>query len=240
MSSSRATSPEPDTAVHRPAAPGTGRPERTEQRTGGPGPPGPATGLYLYGVVRSRSWRGTQSGTGEEELVKVRYRDLEALGRTAPFELPSMDDTSLSAHQRVVEGVMRRGTILPAPYGLVFRGRRPLVRFLEDQYIVLDEGLAFLEGHWELRLHITAAEPGEASPEASDVAMHIYSELRRFARAAIPLPGGERVLSAAFLVERTGWIQFVERSDDLGTVNPDLALDVTGPWPPYDFVKMTV
>lgn len=192
-------------------------------------------GLYLYGVTRSRSWRAGATVQGEE-IIRVRYRDLEALVRPAPYRVPEMAQDLVAEHQRMVDGTMRKGTILPAPFGLVFRGRRAVIRFLEDQYIVLDEGLAFLDGHWELRLHITCEEP---TPEATELGRHLYSELRRFARAAIPLPAADdRVLSAAFLVERGAWIEFVERTDDLSADHAELGLDVTGPWPPYDFVRM--
>jgi hypothetical protein len=196
---------------------------------------GARDGLYLYGIVRSRNWR---SGTDGEGLIKVRYRDLEALVRPVPFEVPDLDDAGVKEHQRLVEASMRRGTVLPAPFGLVFRGRRAVIRFLEDQYIVLDEGLAFLDGHGELRLHIA----GDVEDDGlRDLATHLYSEMRRFARAAIPLRGGpNHLMSAAFLVERGAWIEFVERSDDLGMEHRDLTFDVTGPWPPYDFVRMDV
>lgn len=192
-------------------------------------------GLYLYGIVRSRSWRSGSNAEGED-LIKVRYRDLEALVRPVPYRLPELTEDRLADHQRLVEGAMRRGTVLPAPFGLVFRGRRGVVRFLEDQYIALDEGLAFLDGHWELRLHITGDEDDTG---LQDLATHLYSEMRRFARAAIPLPGGGgRLMSAAFLVGRGSWIEFVERTDDLNGAHPELTFDVTGPWPPYDFVRV--
>jgi hypothetical protein len=201
---------------------------------GGPRRATPA-GLYLYGIARSRAWR---VGGESDSVVRVRYRDLEALVRPVAYRVPRLDDEGVREHQRLVEGVMRRGTILPAPYGVVFHGRRSTVRFLEDQYIALDEGLAFLDGHWELRLHIAGDEDEE---DLRELATHLYSELRRFARAAIPLASGEgRLMSAAFLVERSGWIQFIERSDDLGLAHPQLMFDVTGPWPPYDFVNFQV
>lgn len=192
-------------------------------------------GLYLYAITRSRVWRGGGGNDGDE-LIKVRYRDLEALVRPVPYRVPELDDARLTEHQRMVETSMRRGTVLPAPFGLVFRGRRSMIRFLEDQYIVLDEGLAFLDGHWELRLHISGDEDDDGLRE---LATQLYSEMRRFARAAIPLPCvGSRLMSAAFLVDRGAWIEFVEQSDDLGSSHPELAFDVTGPWPPYDFVKI--
>lgn len=193
-------------------------------------------GLYLYGMARTRSWRS--ASTEAEGLVKVRYRDLEALVRPVPYAIPRLDDGGIRDHQRFVEAAMRRGNILPAPFGVVFRGRRAAIRFLEDQYIALDEGLAFLDGHWELRLHIAGDEDDN---DLRELSTQLYSELRRFARAALPLAVGEgRLLSAAFLVERGTWIEFVERCDDLTLTHPGLGFDVTGPWPPYDFVRIQV
>ncbi len=196
-------------------------------------------GYYFYGVLRSGSWRGLGVGAPEtEDMLKIRYRDLEGLVRPTVFALPPVDDPHLRDHQRVVEATMRRGSILPVPYGVIFRNRRAVIRFLQDQYLALDEGLGFIEGHWELRLHIHAAE-GDPTPEMGDLATHLYSELRRMARAALPFPRLEnRLFAAAFLVERDTWIRFVERADDLIGAHPELAFDVTGPWPPYDFVRI--
>jgi hypothetical protein len=203
--------------------------------------------IYFYGVTRAKSWRGRRvRQVGGEDVLRVRYRDLEALVAATTYELPPLDEQSVQRHQRVVESAMRRGTVLPAPYGIVFRGRRQLIRLLQEQYLVLEEGLSYFDGHWELRLHISARAGADADLEGSDLegsdlAMQLYSELRRHARAAVPFPAdGGRLMSAAFLVERAGWIEFVERAEELGTAHPEVSFDITGPWPPYDFVRITV
>ena len=197
--------------------------------------------IYFYGVARAKTWRGGRVGTVDgEDVLRIRYRDLEALVRPVPYEVPRLEDQHVLAHQRVVESAMRRGTVLPAPYGIVFRGRRQLIRLLQEQYLVLDEGLSFLDGHWELRLHIAPAG-GEPDAELGDLAMQLYSELRRHARAAVPFPAeGKRLLSAAFLVERSTWIEFMDRAEDLATGHAEITFDITGPWPAYDFVRVTV
>ena len=199
--------------------------------------------IYLFGVARAKTWRGGRvAQVAGEDVLRVRYRDLDALVRPVPYEVPPLDDVRVQAHQKVVEAAMRRGTILPAPFGIVFRGRRQLIHLLQDQYLVLDEGLSFMEGHWELRLHMAPAAGGEdIDLELSDLAMQLYSELRRHARAAVPFAAeGRRLLSAAFLVERSAWIDFVDRAEDLGAAHDEITFDVTGPWPPYDFVRITV
>jgi len=129
--------------------------------------------------------------------------------------------------------------VLPAPYGVVFRGRRQLLRVMQEQYLALDEGLSFLDGHWELRLHITSAATEDAAPALDDIAMQLYSELRRHARAAVPFPAeGKRLMSAAFLVDRSLWLEFMDRAEDLGAAHREVSFDITGPWPPYDFVRV--
>lgn len=210
---------------------------------GGAAAAGLGTGLYLYGIMRTGTRRPRGRADGGGQLLYVRSGDLEALVRHVAFAVPPLEPDRVAEHQHTVEHAMRRATILPAPYGVVFRGRRALLRFLQDQHLVLDEALAFVEGHWELRLHIGPAHP-EASDRVEELAAKLYAELRRFARAAVPCPREDRdglvFLSAAFLVERTGWIEFIERAHDLAAAHPELSCDITGPWPPYDFVRMAV
>lgn len=215
--------------------PGGGDESAEAERTGA------LSGLQLLGVVRARPLRGPMLRRDEppQAVRRVRYRDLEALVRPTAFRMPPFDHEHIRLHQEVVDRAMRRTTVLPVPYGVVFRGRGALIRFLEDQYLVLDDGLSLFEGHWEVRLHVAIAASGEATPETADVAAGVYTELRRFARAAVPFPREDgRLMSAAFLVPRNSWIEFVERIDELGASHDALSFDVTGPWPPYDFVRV--
>ena len=194
-------------------------------------------GLYLYGVQRARSWRGRRVAELEDNLLRVRYRDMEAIVRAVPFETPGLDAGAAAEHQRIIEKVMRRGTILPAPFGIVFHGRRPLLRMLQEQYLMLDEALGFVDGKCEVRLHIASVDPAQHR-NAAGAGLQLYSELRRHASAAVPFPREDsQVLSAAFLVDKSTWIDFIQRAEELGSHHLELSVDITGPWPPYDFVR---
>jgi hypothetical protein len=196
-----------------------------------------AKGFYLYGLARARSLRSPFRGKDPDKAL-IRYRDVDALVRSVAFVTPDVDTALLQQHQQVLDAAMRKGTVFPVPMGIVFRDRRELLRFLEDQYLVLDEGLSFFDGHFEMRLHVSAHE-AEATPEHHGTAQQVYAELRRASRAGLPLPGQPgRLLTAAFLVDRGAWIEFVERAEDLDVANPGIDVDVTGPWPAYDFVRL--
>jgi hypothetical protein len=136
---------------------------------------------------------------------------------------------------------MRRCTIVPAPYGIVFRGQDEVVDFLENQHVAFTEALSFLEGAFEMRLHIRPSGRRHDLSESmqADRVAEFYKALRRRSRAAFPLQVVEpRILSAAFLVDRAEWVSFVEHADELDHQYPEFQFDLTGPWPPYDFVKM--
>jgi hypothetical protein len=46
------------------------------------------------------------------------------------------------------------------------------------------------------------------------------------------------VLSAAYLVERELWEEFSDAVQDEREKHPAVSMDLSGPWPPYDFVRL--
>ncbi|NIR43585.1 MAG: GvpL/GvpF family gas vesicle protein [Gemmatimonadetes bacterium] len=208
-----------------------------------PTPGAEAEGYMLRGVVGVRGHERALAKlavSSEDELIE--HRGLAALIHVVPYRLPEWNPDSIREHSGTIERAMRRCTVVPAPYGIVFREREQVIEFLEDQHVALEEALAYLDGAFEMRLHIqpSARRPEASEGEQSDRAATFYTALRRRSRAAFTLPPSEtRVLSAAFLVNRGDWVSFVEYVDELDAENPEFKFDLTGPWPPYDFVRMT-
>lgn len=200
-------------------------------------------GLLLHGVVRARGHERALAklkGTaGDDDLIE--HRGVAALVRTVPYRLPDWNRELIQQHSTTIERAMRRATIVPAPYGIVFRDREHVLEFLEDQHVAIDEALSFLDGAFEMRLHVqpSGRRPDVSEGDLTDQAASFYTALRRRSRAAFTLPAeGRRVLSAAFLVSRADWVSFVEYADELDADHPEFQFDLTGPWPPYDFVRV--
>lgn len=85
-------------------------------------------------------------------------------------------------------------------------------------------------------------DPVAAGPpeEAAALSRRIFRVLRHRARAARRLsPSGGAVFTGAFLLPRGEWIGFVEEVARRESRHRGVELDVTGPWAPYDFVRMT-
>lgn len=199
----------------------------------------PAHGWTLLGVLRAPAdgaWDAADPALGAELVVEA---GLAAL--VAPASEPGRDADAghVAARHWEVHRALLRGDVVPAPVGVVFDSHADVRAFLHGSHAGLMGALERVAGRWEFRLHVDVVDPAFSPQLALDLATHIYAELRRISVAANTLPQiSGRVLSAAFLVNRTASAAFQDRLEVLGRLNSALGLDLTGPWPAYDFVSM--
>jgi len=231
---SRPRRPRPPRADETPAAapaPHNGRPERRRV------PRGLSLLAVLPADLEEPVWDPVDPRLGARLVM---HDDVAALVAPAPPEGADHDPLHVTARHWEVHRALLGGDVVPAPAGVVFPTDAEVMAFLEESYTSLRGALARVRGRWEYRLHVSLLDPAFPEPKALDLATHIYAELRRLSRAAVPFPRElPRILSSAFLVERVGSEGFRDRVDQLSALNSALELDLTGPWPPYDFVSMS-
>jgi hypothetical protein len=192
---------------------------------------------------------GRQTGTFavvRDDIEFIPFRDLCAVVSTQPgFGLEETTPSDIERHRTIVDGIFRRATVLPAPLGTVFRATDVLTRWMELHYVSLTGALEFVEDRSVARVHIVRAdgktEDRETGSDLAAAAAESFRALRRRAVAVVPLRLEQitgLVLSAAFLVERDLWKEFLHAVDEQQDAHHLLRFDVTGPWAPYDFVGM--
>jgi hypothetical protein len=200
-----------------------------------------ARALSLLGVIPLEGGALPEWDAAEPRLgVRlVGYQDVAALVCAAPPAESDADPLHVAARHWEVHRALLQGDVVPAPPGIVFTSDDEVAAFLAESYGTLRGALARVAGRWEFRLHVDVVDAGFPLPKALDLATHIYAELRRLAGAAVPTPTADtRVLSAAFLVRRSESAAFRDHVERLSQLNSALELDLTGPWPAYDFVQM--
>lgn len=202
-----------------------------------------ATGLAIHAVVRNsrtdRALDALRIGGPEVAYRLVASGDLAAAVTDAPFDdAVAPDPGAVREHEAVVESLLRRASLVPAPFGLLARSEEGVRRFLERRRPALQSALEYLENSYEVRVHVRLL--GEARSQAlNGYLRNLNGILRGQARAARRLPGpsGEELV-AAFLVGRGEWLHLVQEATRWEARNPAVELRVTGPWPPYDFVRI--
>jgi hypothetical protein len=197
-------------------------------------------GVTLYGVARLPRADGVSL---VREATVLRFRELGALVQPAPYARVEGTPGEVESYRRIIDAAFLSGAILPAPFGTVFRSAERVRRWLEQNYIALSEGLHFVAGRCEARVHISerpAMQPGKREGDVATIATECFRLLRRSAVAAVPVrhDDAREVLSGAFLISHDQWREFAEQVNEQAQRYEALLFEQTGPWPPYDFVRM--
>ena len=202
--------------------------------------------LRLHAITLADAAQNVPAGDGSE-MALIPFRDLCAVVSTQrSFVLDETTPAAIEEHRRIVDRIFHQASVVPAPVGVVFRSPDVLKRWMELHYVSLSGALEFVEDRAVARVHIVRAnakdgEEREAGSDLAAAATEAFRALRRHAVAAVPLRLEHvtgLVLSASFLVERDLWKEFLRAVEDQYDAHHLLRFDVTGPWAPYDFVRM--
>jgi hypothetical protein len=200
--------------------------------------------LRLFGVAAVESGHTTSLAAG---TTLTHYRALAAIVEPSHYSTVNLDDGEMDKYLRVLEEAYVHSTVLPAPPGTVFKSQGTLARWLELHYFTLTEALSVIEGHAAARVSVTASTGGgedEAQKSMAALAAESLRLLRTQAAATVTLPradGDEEegiVARASFLIDTQRWQSFQDTVSKEARRHPALDFKVTGPWPPYDFVRM--
>jgi hypothetical protein len=210
----------------------------------------PVKALRLFGVatIDSPSTHSLAEGTS-----LIAFRSLAAIVAPTQYTRPSLDDAELGEYTRILEEVQSAGAVVPAPPGTVFRSRENLARWLELHYFTLTQAIGHVDGRSQARVRVakaagvdpqdaTADEIKESARELRAIAAETMRVLRGQAAATVSLPltddDTNTVAQASFLVDVDKWPLFAELVAKEDQRHTDLDFHLSGPWPPYDFVKM--
>jgi hypothetical protein len=197
----------------------------------------------LYGVAAVESGHAMSLAEG---TTLVHYRALAAIVEPSPYTVSKLEDPEMSKYLAVLEEAQSHSAVLPAPPGTIFQSQPTLTRWLELHYFTLTEALSVIDGHAAARVSVTTQGKQEEDSRKSFAAMAAESLrlLRGQAAATVTLPKAdgdeeEGVLArASFLVDTQRWQAFKDTVSKEAKRQGSLDFEVTGPWPPYDFVRM--
>jgi hypothetical protein len=172
----------------------------------------------------------------------IRVRELGAVTRAAP-SMTYDPATDTGEYEALLEALFTRGAILPAPPGLVFRTADTLRAWMEQNYVGLAEGVSFLAGRCEARVHVRAIAHGLTAEEievAREEATDAVRTLRHGAIATVALgePEPPILVSVAFLLKASEWNTFTDSVLEEEKRHLRLRFEQTGPWIPHDFVRL--
>ena len=172
----------------------------------------------------------------------IRVRELGAVVRAAPVVAydPANDNTE---YEQLLDALFARGAVFPAPPGLVFRSVDTLRSWMEQNYVGLSEGLSFVSGRCEARVHVRCSGHGFSANDSATAALEAADAIRALRHSAVAVvtldkPQPPALMSVAFLLKANEWSMFSESVLEQERRYTSLRFEQTGPWIPHDFVRL--
>ena len=199
--------------------------------------------LRLYGVAAVESGHANSLADG---TTLVHYRALAAIVEPSAYTVSTLQDDEMAKYLAVLEEAQAHSAVLPAPPGTVFQSQPTLTRWLELHYFTLTEALAVIDGHAAARVSVTTQgnQGDDARKSFAAMAADSLRLLRSQAAATVTLPRADGddeqgvLARASFLVDTQRWQAFKDMVSKEAERQGNLDFEMTGPWPPYDFVRM--
>ena len=175
-------------------------------------------------------------------VTAIRVRELGAMVRAAPAE-PYDPATDNGDYEQLLDALFARGAVFPAPPGMVFRTPETLRAWVEQNYVELTEGLSFVSGRCEARVHVRAASHVLTADRIAAATLEAHDAIRTLRHGAVatvnlPDPPAPGLMSVAFLLKTNEWHTFGEAVLQQERRFSELRFEHTGPWIPHDFVRL--
>ena len=206
-----------------------------------------ADALQLFGIV-------PHDGTSPLRIADtqiIALRELAAIVRHVHFERADATSDAIAEHRRVVEEGFHSHVVIPAPFGTIFKSRDSLLHWMELHYVTLVDAVAFLTDRLMARVHVepqsvSTSESESREVRGADFESTVFDSFRFLKRSAVTCvtfapenhAHGRRSAEASFLVERDRWTEFTNAVGEERRRLPELSIEESGPWPPYDFVRL--
>lgn len=198
----------------------------------------------MYAVVPGGGLESGRNVAGAEVLV---VRQLAALLEENSLGAGADVVQRVTRYRAVIEQVFTERSVVPLPCGTTFRSRASVERWLELHHSPLEEALEFVSERAMMRVRVRAAAPAPTDAAAVALDRRLWTVLRGLkgdAVAAIPITANADANSVrgdavcAYLIERDAIPEFARRVASLTSAEPVLKVDLSGPFPAYDFVQM--
>ena len=113
--------------------------------------------VYVHGIIRSgRPLHIEAAGMDEHRPVRaIHHRDLAAIVSDVAAGVVESTRGNLLAHERVNAAVLRKHTLIPMSFGMVFRSDEDVVELLRSAYDAFAKVLAEMDGKFEFGLKVS-------------------------------------------------------------------------------------
>ncbi|MDO8727450.1 MAG: GvpL/GvpF family gas vesicle protein [Candidatus Methanoperedens sp.] len=202
------------------------------------------SGRYVYCIMKSPGEKKSfgNIGFGGQEVYTLEYRDFAPVMSNAALKKYEAIDEEVELHRKVVEQVMKEHSVLPVAYGMAFKNKKLLLIAMSVGYKAMKKAMNEVDNRVELGVKLFLPKEN-ATWDGKEECKSVFLEaLKKKAVQSkeLKLFSERLILNTSFLIDRDKINDFSSEVEQLGNKYPDLKIQYSGPWPPYNFVDIQI
>jgi hypothetical protein len=202
------------------------------------------SGRYVYCIMKSPAEKKSfgNIGFGGQEVYTLEYRDFAPVMSNAAVKKYEASDEEVELHRKVVEQVMKEHSVLPVAYGMAFKNKKLLLIAMSVGYKAMKKAMNEVDNRVELGVKLFLPKENatwDGKEECKSVFLETLKK-KAIQSKELKLFSERLILNISFLIDRDKINDFSGEVEQLGNKYPDLKIQYSGPWPPYNFVDIQI
>ncbi len=198
-------------------------------------------GRYVYCLIPSNEVMDFgEIGLFRKKVYTIPYGNISAVVSKLPLkDYRSFNfEENVKTHDRVIQHVMERFTVIPLAYNQTWKNEDLLETFVRGMEKDANNIFKKLEGKEEFGLKVLKNNGTFKEDE-------LITDLKELRNTTSSAKLGEKfnnemVLNSFYLVSKERVKEFSDKVEEIKNKHNDLEIKLTGPWPPYNFVEIKI
>lgn len=207
---------------------------------------GNESGKYVYCIIKIQEEQENFGNIGfqEKEVYTIKYKDFSPVISDVLFTKYDIDnEEDVKTHTRVVNEIMKKYSVIPVAYGMVFKNKKLVEISMRSGYKAMQKAMKIVDNKVELGVKLILPKDYEGNEQnAKECKYDFLKSLKQIAFDSkdLSLFSKRLIMNTSFLVEKDNVEAFSEEVERLESKHNSFKVQYSGPWSPYNFVDIHI
>lgn len=203
-------------------------------------------GKYVYCIIKTQEEQENFGNIGFQgkKVYTIKYKDFSPVVSDVLFKKYDIEnEEDIKTHTYVVNEVMKKYSVIPVAYGMVFKNKKLVDISMRSGYKAMQKAIKTVDNKVELGVKVVLPKDYEGNEQkAQECKSEFLKSLKQIAFDSkdLSLFSKRLIMNTSFLVEKDKIEAFSDEIERLETKHDSFKVQYSGPWSPYNFVDIHI
>jgi hypothetical protein len=204
------------------------------------------SGKYVYCIIKAQEGQKSFGNIGFQgkEVYTTTYKEFSPVVSDVMFKKYDLEDEKeIKVHTYVINEVMKKCSVIPVAYGMVFKNKKLVEISMRSGYRAMKKAIKIVDNKVELGVKVILPKDFEGDLKKTEqYKSEILKNLNQvaFDFKNLNLFSERLIMNTSFLVEKDKVQTFSDEVERLKNKYNFFKFQYSGPWSPYNFVDIHI